>query len=275
VPRRRSKQIESELDELYGLPAEEFTAARNEAARRLRAAGDAAGAERLAKAKKPTLAAWAVNQLGRRHADQIAALLRAGKRLRDAGGDRAKLRKATEQEREAVQRLVSSADRLLERPSGPLLDRVRETLHAASVDDEAGRAVQEGRLTKELQAVGFGGLMGGGRVSARPASPRAASQARDAERELTRARKGFDEAQSALDDAVARVKEAKDRLNRDRATERRADKQLAAARSRRDKAVHDARRAGLTDRQLADTAGLSAKEIRAILGQSRTSTPKA
>jgi hypothetical protein len=26
--------------------------------------------------------------------------------------------------------------------------------------------------------------------------------------------------------------------------------------------VHDARRAGLTDRQLADTAGLSAKEIR-------------
>jgi hypothetical protein len=257
--------VESELEELYGLPLGEFTSARNEAAKRLRAAGDSAGAERVAKAKKPTVAAWTVNQVGRRHPDRVAALLRAGERLRDAGGDRAKLQKATEQEREAVQRLVSSAEQLLDRPSGALLDRVRATLHAASLDDEARRAVHEGRLTNELQAVGFGGLLEGARASPRPATRQRAAQTRNMERELARARRGFAQAESARDAAIARVREATDRLDRDRVAQRRADEQLADAKGRLDNAVRNAHREGFTNRQLADAAGLTAKEVRAIL----------
>lgn len=265
MPRRGSKQVESELDELYGQRLEEFTSARNEAAKRVRAGGDTAGAERVAKAKKPTAAAWAVNQLGRRHPDRMAALLRAGERLRDAGGDRAKLQKATEQEREAVQRLVSSAEELLDRPSGVLLDRVRETLHAASLDDEARRAVNEGRLTKELQAVGFGGLLGGARASPRPATRQPAARTRTMERELAQARRGLAQAESARDAAITRVREATDRLDRDHATQRRADEELADAKGRLDNAVRNAHREGFTKRQLADAAGLTAKEVRAIL----------
>jgi hypothetical protein len=54
-----------EPDDLYALPLEEFTAARNELARSLKAAGDADEAARVKKLKKPPVSAWAVNQLAR------------------------------------------------------------------------------------------------------------------------------------------------------------------------------------------------------------------
>lgn len=51
--------------DLYGLPPDEFTAARNQAAAQARADGEAAVSSAIKNLKKPTLAAWLANQLVR------------------------------------------------------------------------------------------------------------------------------------------------------------------------------------------------------------------
>ena len=86
---------------LYGLPLEEFTPARDKAAKEIRKAGDKETAARIAKLPKPTPAAWAANQVAREQPDLIEALLDAGAALRAAqdaamsGGGAAALREAT------------------------------------------------------------------------------------------------------------------------------------------------------------------------------------
>src|SRR5438128_685335 len=77
-------ELESELDRLYGLPLDEFTAARNELVTRLRKAGQGDAAESVRAFRKPSVAVWAVNQLARRHADDVHELVTAGEQLRNA-----------------------------------------------------------------------------------------------------------------------------------------------------------------------------------------------
>jgi len=77
-----------ELDsvlELYGLPPEQFTAARNQLARTLRDAGDTRGSETVRALRKPTIVAWLANRLVRTVPDQIAELTEFGGDLRDTG----------------------------------------------------------------------------------------------------------------------------------------------------------------------------------------------
>ena len=62
----------------------EFTAARNELAKRLRKAGQDDAAERVQALKKPSVPVWAANQLARRHPDEVQALV--GRRRRAAAG---------------------------------------------------------------------------------------------------------------------------------------------------------------------------------------------
>ncbi|MDQ3824053.1 MAG: hypothetical protein M3321_12520, partial [Actinomycetota bacterium] len=76
--------LEQELDDLYGRPLAEFTAARNDLAKRLKKAGQADEAARVGALGKPTVSAWAVNQLARRQADRVSELLDAGGALVDA-----------------------------------------------------------------------------------------------------------------------------------------------------------------------------------------------
>jgi hypothetical protein len=162
---------EREIDRLFRLPLEEFVAARNELAARLRREGDAEGAEAVRKLPKPTVAVWAVNQLADRDGAGIRALLSAGTALRraqertlrgSAGGDA--LREAQGKERAAVQQLTQRAREILteaKRPaSGGTLERVARTLGAAAVDEEARDALKAGRLTEELEPAGFGMLAG-------------------------------------------------------------------------------------------------------------------
>ena len=58
--------VEREIDELFDLPLDEFTAARNDLAKRLKRDGDEDAAEQVRSLPKPSIAAWAVNQLARR-----------------------------------------------------------------------------------------------------------------------------------------------------------------------------------------------------------------
>jgi hypothetical protein len=160
-----------DTDQLYGLPLESFVAGRTALVKELRAAGKRNEAAEAAALRKPSVAAWAVNQLVRTQRKAFAALLAAGDALQTAQadvlsgrGDPGAVRAALEEERAEVDALVDRAQGLLssqgQELSAGMLERVADTLHAAALDDEARALVQDGRLERELKHVGLG--IGGG-----------------------------------------------------------------------------------------------------------------
>ena len=158
--------IEKELDRLYALPPREFIAARKALVKTYLTAGDRESAAVARTARRPTLAAWTVNQLARQEKAKVGALLSAGKRLRTAqrqalsGRSGASLRAAADAERRAIEPLVEAARRIVDedaRGSGEsTMEQVERTLHAAAHDEEMGKALRKGRLTRELDPTGFG-----------------------------------------------------------------------------------------------------------------------
>src|SRR5215208_532649 len=90
-----SEAIEQAMRELYALPPGDFTSARDARVKELRADGDRDAAAAVKALRRPTVAAWALNQLARSRAKDVERLLEAGERLRSAqeellgGGDRA------------------------------------------------------------------------------------------------------------------------------------------------------------------------------------------
>ncbi|MGH9246982.1 MAG: hypothetical protein ACRD29_22225, partial [Acidimicrobiales bacterium] len=72
------------IDSLYQLPPEEFVAARDALARELRQAGNKDSATAVTALRRPTVAAWALNQLRQRDPDGVEELSAVGDSLRDA-----------------------------------------------------------------------------------------------------------------------------------------------------------------------------------------------
>src|SRR5687768_7611745 len=77
-------ETDDHLDGLYGLPPDEFTSARDRLAAELQEQGERDAAARLKKLRKPTLPAWAVNQLVRKHRSEVQELLSVGDEVRAA-----------------------------------------------------------------------------------------------------------------------------------------------------------------------------------------------
>ena len=152
--------------ELFGLEPGDFVAARNQLVKSLRKAGDREVAGRVADLRRPSPAAWAVNQLSRRRREELEGLVRLGQALRDAqeqalgGADAQLLRGAGRARRDAVAGLADVAVAMLaERGSGAEAHaaEIVATLDAASLDPQAGEAVLAGRLTSALDPPsGFG-----------------------------------------------------------------------------------------------------------------------
>lgn len=146
-----------DADDLYSLPLEDFTAARNQLAKELAASGDKDAATAVKQMKKPSRAAWAINQVARQHAKDVEQLLAAGDTLRDAQdaalrGDASKLRPAGRGVSEALDAVVERAEPL----SPTVRDAVRETLRVAAVDPAGRELLKSGTLTAELESGGFG-----------------------------------------------------------------------------------------------------------------------
>src|SRR5918995_1419014 len=80
--------VDEAAEELYGLPPGEFTRARDERAKKLRKSGDREAADAVKALRKPTVAAWALDQLARQRGKELGRLLTAGEGLR--GGARAR-----------------------------------------------------------------------------------------------------------------------------------------------------------------------------------------
>src|SRR3712207_1776613 len=106
--------VEAELDRLYSVPLEDFTEERNAIARAAKDAGDDDAAQRVKKLQKPSVAAWAINQLAREHADEVGELFAVRDEL-EAADSPAELRTLTGRRRDAVARLTSLARDILER----------------------------------------------------------------------------------------------------------------------------------------------------------------
>jgi len=263
---------EQDVERLFGLAPAAFVAARDEAARRLKREGDAEAAARVKALRRPSLSAWAVNQLARERRADLARLLEAGERLRAAheaavsGAGATELRVATRAERQAVAGLVEAAVEVLTAAGHPATDATRDriaaTLHAVAADPAAAEQVGRGRLTHDLDPSGFGALpdwaatdgaaepAGNGERGGRPRAGAVAGRAGVA----GRAAQGAAAPAGAAKQAVARARRQAALLARDE-TRRRA--RLAA-----DQAVLATRHAERLGR-LADQAEREAARARA------------
>jgi hypothetical protein len=238
----RNVAADRDIDRLYSLPLSEFTSARNALVRELRKAGRKEEAAEVQALKKPSATAWAVNQLARREPDKVAELIRAGDALRKAqrdvlGGKGADVRQASRVQHDLADDLVDDARALLEeagtRATQAAAQRISSTLRAASTDQAAAKLLRKGRLTGDVESIGFGPLLHvapkGRRAPAKkpPRKPKAesrkvtAAKARlreerealaDAEREAKAARRAVERAERAAERAAARVEEAERRL---------------------------------------------------------------
>jgi hypothetical protein len=226
-------RAESELERLYGLPLEEFTRARAEAARRIRP-DDREAAEIVAAARKPTRAAWAVNQLARSEPAGIRALLDSADRLREAKAPEA-VREAMSEQRHALEGLVRTARERLDLPEAGL-ERVRESLQAATIDPEARGLLERGRFTKERQAAAFvPGEIGAARPTRAASGSGAARGGRvrgAAQQRLSAAHERVREASAELERAVAAAEEARAAVEAARAGLVRAEREEARLRAR-------------------------------------------
>ena len=154
--------IEEVAQQLYGLVPEEFTAARNARAKEARAAGDTELAARVQGLRKPTTAAWLVNQLVRGHGEEVQQVLELGARLRSAQGTLAadELRDLDRQRRQLTRAVAEQARDLGRQAGRRVTDQataeVEETLRSAMVDPAAGAALSTGLLTDTFSSTGLG-----------------------------------------------------------------------------------------------------------------------
>lgn len=160
--------LERELDALYQLPLNQFTAARDELAKRLRTEGKSDEAEQVKALKKPTVAVWLVNRLTREDELDVQRLLKAGESLTKTqteltrGQSAEGFLAARQEEQRALQRLTRAAHNLAahEGISSSAIDRATQTLRAAALTDEGRQLLKRGQLTEELQPPGFEALAG-------------------------------------------------------------------------------------------------------------------
>jgi hypothetical protein len=224
-------------DDLYGLALDQFVPSRAALVKSLRADKRREEASGVAALRKPSVAAWAVNQLVRTQPKQLQALFDAGDDLARAqaqaaagkGGGEA-MRAATHRQREAMRELVEVAERLLgsdgERVSQATTERVSETLRAAANDEDARRKVAGGCLTRELRFVGLG--ISGVATPSAESEPSALEPVASGHAEGQRA---------AARERAAALKTARRTEAEARGAATRADQELAASRVRREEAA--------------------------------------
>lgn len=156
--------IESAIDRLYSLPLDEFTPARDALVKERRAAKDGDGAAAIKALRKPTAAAWALNQLSRHDSGALDNLLELGARLRKAqraalsGRGAASLRELSADRRAAVDALTKKAIRHLGPSGESQREPIASSLEAALASEDASEELRRGRLVKPLDPPsGFGG----------------------------------------------------------------------------------------------------------------------
>ncbi|MGZ5290102.1 MAG: hypothetical protein ACXWE5_11520 [Actinomycetota bacterium] len=221
-----------EVQALFREPPERFIAARDALVRSRKAADDPSAAA-IKALRKPTVPAWALDQLGGPQSEAVDALLDAGAELRSAQQAAVsstkharRLRDATTARRAAVATLVDAAAGALReagRSPDPHLEDVSASLEAASVNEEAAHLLRTGTFERPMRDPGgFGDVFGLQAVPDLPDEPHAPTERARGARDTRRTVR--DRHPSRSPDRAALRADA-DRLRRDRqAAERRAGK---------------------------------------------------
>jgi hypothetical protein len=152
-------KLDSQIDELYALPLDEFTKARNVLAKTL-SGNDKKSVVSLV---KPSVAMWVVNQLYWQDAPTYKALVDASEKLRAAhraalNGRKVDTSGPDELHRTTLAKAFAKAAAIAQKRGVSLTDTVRDavrrTLTALPTDEAPGR------LTREPPPVGFSLLTG-------------------------------------------------------------------------------------------------------------------
>jgi hypothetical protein len=276
-------ELEPAIDALYAADPDEFIAARDRLAAELRRAGRRDEARNVARLRRPTLAAWAVDHLALRAPHRIEGLVAAGERLRRAhdevlsGGDPRLLSRAAEERRALIAALTDEALDLLRSRGGGDPDSRREeieaTLEATSSDAGVATLVRRGRLiTAAPRPAGFAGLLdlpvdvapaGEGGVPV-PAGD-GEGEGRD-EQELERAREEASRLEQLAAEAAADADRAQSTLDRAVAEVERLEAELAGARARAAAAKEEAKQARTRREAARRAATATARQLRPGVG---------
>ncbi|HYV14092.1 MAG TPA: hypothetical protein VE980_24510 [Pyrinomonadaceae bacterium] len=236
-------KLEDDIDALFRLPLAEFTGERNTLAARLKKEGRRDDADRVKLLAKPSVSAWAVNQLYWDHREAFNDLMASGKRLRPAqklrlAGKVASVRDSLDARREALVHLSDLAAELLrDAGSNPSLDtlrRVTTTLEAMSAQALHSDGPTPGRLTQDLDPPSFdslASLMSGAAATEEIDEPIAPARKTGANvRRLEEARRAkIADAKVTLQDAKKSLNEARARVQSLESAQKRANAEVQEA----------------------------------------------
>jgi hypothetical protein len=284
------RTLDAEIDRLYQLPLDEFTAARNALAKK--AGPDGAEIRGLT---KPPVAAWAVNQVHWRDRPTYNALIKAAQAQRAAhaavlAGKRADLRSIGRDHEQAIEAAIKSAMDQLSQAGHPATDATKHAIATTLRGLPADTA--PGRLDRTLQPGGFEMLAGvpvRERPASKPAEPvkQAPSRAAPQKKEkMTAAElKAIDRAKEAVTAASRAVRAAEHTAKREefesaRATREaeRAARTLAAAREALEAAQQAVDEAEADEKNAArarDAAERKARDAEAALDRARAEADEA
>ena len=159
--------LEDDLDALFKLPLTEFTAARNTLAGQLKKGGRGGEADLVKALVKPSVTAWAVNQLYWTHREAFDRLIATGERFRKAQTSGlaqkvADMRSALDARSEELSNLSDLTTALLRdaghNPASDTIHRITTTLEALSAYASLPNAPRPGRLSHDVDPPGFESL---------------------------------------------------------------------------------------------------------------------
>jgi hypothetical protein len=282
-----ARRLDADIDRLYQLPLDQFTTARNALVKEAGADGAA-----VREHEKPSVAAWAVNQLYWHRRAAYDALVQAAEALRAAhkavlAGRAADLREAGQAHEKQLDLATKATLATLADHGQPVTDATKQaiatTLRALPVEGPPGR------LTRPLQPGGFEMLQGLSLAGAsartkntappRIGTPPAKTGTSKAPtkpantKALLRARESAASAARALREAEHTAKRVEFELARAAREADKATKELTAARAELERAQHDveeAESAATKATRVRDTAAHRAKQAEAALDTART-----
>ena len=154
--------LDEAVGELYGLHPDEFLPARRGLAAKAKADKETGLAKAIESIRKPTAAAWAINQLVRARPDDMERLVELAAGLHEAQEkmDGAAMKTLGRERTSLIDQLVHATAEVAKEGGGslsmPVANQVRETFVAALATTAAAEAVGSGQLTRALSYAGFG-----------------------------------------------------------------------------------------------------------------------
>jgi hypothetical protein len=180
IPADIPADVDRRIDALFALEPSMFTAMRGGEVKELRDAGRDDDAARIKALRRPTVAAWALNQMVRAQPDVVDELLAVAEGLRAEqetalAGNATEFRRLLDRRRELERRLVDAAvARVVDSPSNPgaARDEIAGAVAAAAADPAVGAALRAGRLERApTPPTGFD-LLAGLDLPAAPPKPK-------------------------------------------------------------------------------------------------------